>query len=67
MAARAGWKGLDGTLYERFDKRLSGYGNPPNDPGFQATNPGAGQFPLAPARIDDGPSFSTDPHDLVEA
>jgi len=63
---RAGYKGLDGTVYERFDRRLAGYGNPPNDPNFQADNPGAGQFPLTATRIDDGPTFLADPTDLQE-
>lgn len=56
MAARAGWKSrFYGTLYERADLRLAGYGNPPSDPEYQKDNPGQGSFPLTATVIDDGP------------
>lgn len=54
MAERPGYKSrLYGTLYDGNDDRLVGYGNPPNDPEFQANNPGAGTFPLAQTVVDD--------------
>lgn len=57
MAPRPGWKSLIyGTLYEVGDLRLTGYGNPPNDPEYQSDpkNHGAGQVRLAQVVVDDG-------------
>lgn len=62
LGPRPGWKGFDGTLYERFDERLAGYGLPPSDPNYQKANPGAGQAEMQTARIDGGPA----PESLVE-
>ena len=46
MASRRGWKGEDGTIYDDYDRRIVGYGDPPSDPVWQAANPGAGRFPM---------------------
>lgn len=62
MAPRPGWKGLDGTVYDTFDERLAGYGNPPNDPEWQRLNPGTGQVRLRQVVVD----TDTDTDKLVE-
>ena len=67
MDIRPGWKGYDEKLYELFDSRLEGYGQPAKDPTWQAAHPGAGQVNLRQVAIDDGPTFDIDPTDLVEA
>lgn len=60
MAARPGWKGIDGTLYDTFDPRLAGYGNPPNDPNWQRDNPGTGQVALRQVVVDGDPDNLTE-------
>jgi len=52
MASRRGWRGEDGTIYDDYDRRIVGYGDPPSDPVWQAANPGAGRFPMLAIKVD---------------
>ena len=52
MAPRRGWKGTDGELYDDYDPRLSGYGDPPSCPVWQRGNPGSGRFPMNAISVD---------------
>jgi hypothetical protein len=52
MGSRRGWKGEDGTIYDDYDKRIVGYGDPPSDPVWQRENPGGGRFPMLAVKVD---------------
>lgn len=66
MAMRRGWRGSDGEsgtiLYDNYDVRLQGYGDPPSDPVMQMENPGTGRYPMTPITVDNDP----DSGELVE-